>query len=1543
VLYVSELNIEVPTCADQEAMNQVLAEGAVDVSSCWSGDCLENIIDFATALCSRDPNFSIQFWSSNESTEIRKNGHNFLIMCRDAAFKDPSFFSAYMKLVATTATGPDCAQRAFQHVKLNPPSLNWDHFFNVMNKYQRLLLNPGESTNISFASKASDRIPEQKKLDRRGPKSIRPKELEALEMIQHVIQSVITDPKLALIFFHNHEWNIVPTLISFLQCTIPSSLKGAIMKSLAIFTRVPDIAPFVWRNVVALQIIRSEQLEPASSVGNQDISFELEHYESMNQSYPATRGFLDLLLELFNSKCIENMRVGPHSESDPMIQSMLNYFDFLVQKVFQKYDLRKYEREEEKWAVVATVLSIFKEILRLYVPNSASPVTVLSELGGRLLERVLSDSSFVEKVLTVFSSDGGVASLENNSEDEKLDRAFRFCKDFISSQNEIPTGNSANSNTFTNSSTEGLFNGGSRMCDQREKSVMYGFEILLLILEKDIETISGDETQKQVKKGLRTEPLHSILLRYRSDLVNIIQYVRYTKNPIIGMLSASVLAVLSERINGPQLVDILVDSGASSEVVLCYTNRLLNMFDDIDHVERKARYGDEGNMRKRTSVLDFNTRGDGKKRTSGVLSLCESRYQTSFGLNDIRTVILDLLLANAAQPGPNLSHLLLGLLDMPKAKVYESRTRFDSCLDAILTLLSSPGFSLESSELAEKCHKLLYILLSQSNTAQVVLKIIETNRYEYFLDHMRLFVRLRNPSSHLTRSKICFTKMFGWYLKSLALYLHIGHGRDVNSKAKTNQIAAALFSTESDVISSSRQSIIVLLRMLDNFDFASSTPPIPKDPRIVSIAESCTSAFGNGAYKWLKIDVEGFYHCLKNSSLPNRHFASYKRFRLDNDSPLRLNLSESSDVENLIYWASEWNLYSEMIASEILAFDSWRQLTEIVALEYLSVEYIAEALRHTGAAIPSSPEAKIDLLGSIIRISLSKILEVVNCPAQLFEIVSHLCVCICSVLARWGNSNNDLCRYTAVSFSLFEMVIRVISSTPGAVGNVAAARNSRSLLYSCIIKLTSNLPDCKELRIFNGDASRFLTENCLDLMCQDASDGYDSLCMGLAISALESVISLETGSVLKIVKERGVLVHFVRIFAKITQIESGEGILDGKLIQGIDLPSSLGAVFDCFLSFFTMVATTPDGALALIEADLLRAMVQCPTIPTHRPKMLSSTFSGTKKQLDCNNTLFDQKWLPVLRLFVTLCSALPENELVAQNVLHFIEIHRKLFSSSFKIELEYRFGLNFLRELAYTTFLFRYVARFSENGESSLGRLRWDKFKSQILHVALSFCSDLLPPSIENDKILDQDVNRKKNSSGWWGKVKPRTLRELNEVGLTRMDLTGLQTTDLNPSALNFLSLSIFDEVKLYTSRMVLCNALSFCSSLSLNESIFPIKPTHETRLNESFALYGSRQMKYSLEAVTPCIEDFLSCFERCVDALEVGRDLSRASVEFGANARNLIEYHIDSMTFAVENMLMVLVQHFHYLSFKRESSNTRVCWLLERLLHALSVLEVSS
>ncbi|ETL87591.1 hypothetical protein L917_13244 [Phytophthora nicotianae] len=1657
--YSSKMMIDVPTVADKAAIAAMQSESDGEVAA-WTGDCLENIIDFATALCARNATFCCSFWrGSNEEFDFHdSNGsstgsnagddlrqpeshsnsidggscHDFLIACRDAAFKNPGCIAAYLRLVAAAGNGPECAQQAFHHIKKNPQQLSWDQFFAVMAKYQRLLTDAEKPAGYSplmpggvaqgvgidgstFNSVSSAANP--------GPRFIRPKELEALETIQKLIQEVISDPQLALIFFHNHDWSPIPTFVAFLQCRIPSSLKGSIMKTLAAFARVPDIAPFVWRQVDALQILRTTG--DTSVYGNQDISYELEHYESLSRTYPATRGFVTLLYELF-----ENPHAWKSFEGDGRVAAIQFYFEFLLEHVFLKFDLRKYEREEEKWALVNGTLAIFKKILR-----NVDTSTKEGSLSYQLLARFLSSNPLLNKVLSILSGDGGVENLESTSTDMHLEHAFFYCLDIVKRETEAKHGSLNFVIDVSKKPSDTYLTKTTAVAALRERCVQHALEIVVLVLEKDVQFVNID-LNRQLSHRLQVEMMHTILCRHRSDFVNIVKYIKYSKSAHIPHLSAVILRMISARMSGTELVDLLIDSGSSADIMIGYMNRLLNVYDDDENDQDGSEVG-TANEQDETE-LDSVARRRKRQDTRTVSSPFELFTQET-PPPSIRAAILDLLLENLSKPAPNLAHLLLGNVNQyGDSKAADVPTSYmKTGLAAVITLVSNADFGLETPELAERCYHVLHSLITQEFSSPNTIAALESVPNDYFASQIQLFSRVY----HVTRRKtaaamIAELNMRGWFFKTLAVYLHVGLHKEPPHMKKINKLMGQLLSVSvggRNDRAIARQEQMLLLQLLNECSFHISPPPVPINQQVVALAEQVTTAVEQGCYyKWLRIDIERFCQALQTLDLTasedgmgDYYSASTKRFRVNGDGISSTSSQNSTEAaaERFIQWAVQWNIYSERISAESHALNSLRELMEVIVLDYLALPREQEGLETPamwqGLDAVASAEVRQELMSGIISAVLSKLTEKASASAQLFEIVSRIALMLFSQLSYSDDGSQPRALPESrqrQNIGFLELLFRSIYSSAAATGNPSAARNSRTLLYSCIVHVLHVLPS----RAAQDSASKFglassalsqeqrvrhlLTNQVVDLVCRDASDGEDTLSMALAVSALESLIAFEDhSSLVAIFRERGYLLHFIDIFKKLSEMDAAafersngntSMVKSSVIPEGMDA-TTIGTMYECFLSLFARVAETQEGAVALLEGGLVRVLSDARNLPTHRPQYVAQQNAAPSvAAFQRVEAVYYRKWLPVARLLSACCASLPKNQALTNQVLYFVNKNRKLFTSALKLcaggQQSQPISVNLLRELSYVTFVFRYVTQFPDLCEQTLAAAKWEKISQLILQVFLYYSAELAPPRDEPDGMAD-------NSLSWWNNKLADSVEEQRNAAIQRFSCVEcddkiLEQCDAaavkSSGSAGLLHMSLLDEEKLYASRMILCNAVAFCASrmmLAVGDGnagraapLLSITNKAQQQNRNQFPSMSSVDPRAFAAAtdplwtLAPSMNDFTARFDSVVFALETSKQLADALAALKkatASARsisvtsassqqrslrrrehqcdttpleNVLEYHADSLAFVVENMLVVLLLHFaHYLSHpEAESSRNAIQHTLGKLLGVVSDIE---
>ncbi|KAJ0406760.1 hypothetical protein ATCC90586_009409 [Pythium insidiosum] len=1641
--YSSRLMVDVPTVADQAAIAQMQAESDGEIAS-WEGDCLENIVEFAIALCQRDPQFPRKFWPSEElhSEKLHSddasdsdNCHDFLIACRDVAQKNPSCLASYLQLVAAAADGVDCAQLAFHHIKQNPAVLSWDHFFAVMNKYQRLLTEAERPANASGsngfamlgASAASNGSnPADGRSGVAGPRFIRPKELEALEAIQSVMQAVVQDQQLALIFFHNHDWSPIQTFVSFLQCRVPSSLKGELMKTLSFFAQVPEVAPFVWRQMDALQILRTTP--DAAVYGLEDISYELEHYESMNRRYPATRGFLLLLNELF-----DNPHAWGSFEGDGRIAAIQFYFDHVLEKVFLKFDLRKYEFDAEKWTLVHSVLAIFKKILH---QRHGSASLAEGSLAFQLLQRLLSGSAVLDKLFYILSTDGGVDSLESTATNVHLEHAFFFCLEHAKRQTELThgamqfssdNGSSASSGSRANRRKQPFARDAAwqpqvGVASPRERCVRYALELLVLVLEKDTQFVNAEATRRSLGGRAQVEMLHSILFRHRADFVNVVQYVKYTKSAYIPRLSVTILRNVSARVAGHALVELLVDSGASGEIMQGYMNRLLNVYDDThdeDDEDDGAIGGSDhdaavANAPNTTGSVKFQTPKKRRRRSSAAstsLPLATAGGSSVSSAHAIRATILDLLLENLSKPAPNVAHLLLGVLN-GESTLHRSTGLLHSGLDVVLTLLGTAEFGTETPALAQRCHQIVYLLVSHESSSLTVVPVLEDSRYEFFSTQLNLF----NDVYHLKRRRsvrdaIAELKMRGWFFKALAVYLHVALQREPPQMKTVNRLMAQL------LLSGDRQQRMLLVRLLHESSFELAPPDVPSNPQAVALAEQATRAIdADGClFKWLQIDVERFCEALQSSDLDttangSATASSFKRLRSD------IHGGAVSTADALLQWAIQWNEYSERVAAESHALNSLRELIEVIVLDYLNVPASSDDLESgiawQGLDAIASSEVRVELVNSVASAVLVKLTDRAHNAAPLVEVAAKLLLLLFSELRPSLGAMAASASHRQHSASYVDLLLRAVCHTAQATGNAVAAQNARTILYSCIVNVLSAMDDGGASNLgelcsatSTSDALLFAlpsslsasAANVLDLMCRDASEGGDVLSMALAVAGLEAMVVSNGVAVSKLLRERGYLLHFIALFRQLSEMDAAldqesRAAIDSAaakhkskamaLPHGVDA-STIGTIYECFLSLFARVASTSEGAIALLEGGLVRAFAELRNLPSRRPRLVvpggENGASGVHPSapqaaaLQRAEAVYGRKWLPIVRLVSALCATLPQNRTLAQQVLRLFASHRKLFTDCLKLAPHDRPSLSLLREVAHTTFVLRYVSQFGDLVAQEVTASKWEKITQNVLRIFLLYGSEVTPSAEDDDEQMTDD-----SSSVWWQRTVPSAASELRDDSVPRLRLSvALEDALLErggADVLGLVRLSVFGEAKLYTARMIVCNAVAICSNRMLQSVdggaqllpgknvLLAIAGTKKTTTSNAFKFPNSdavdrRAFAASFDPLwseTPALSEFavrLGVATNALDAatrvtkelgeLPTGMRISEQDAEDLAKLQSLLEYQADSLTFVIENMTIVLLTHLtHYMNHNVDVTKGYVQQLLSQVLQTLSHVE---
>ncbi len=199
-------------------------------------------------------------------------------------------------------------------------------------------------------------------------------------------------------------------MFGLLTCPIPTALKGEIFRMLANFSATPQIALNMWSLLENSQILQTVPVNFSAQVFvKNDIKVELEEIESRDETYPAIKGFLELITSLLNSSDIpDNLGVGLRSKDS--ILGFQPYLQFLIKCVYLKIFYRVYKNTKEKWEITNYILDVFFQIISKFEisqhdtainPNQSK--FILSSPGYCLLYELTHDSSILKMLFFILN------------------------------------------------------------------------------------------------------------------------------------------------------------------------------------------------------------------------------------------------------------------------------------------------------------------------------------------------------------------------------------------------------------------------------------------------------------------------------------------------------------------------------------------------------------------------------------------------------------------------------------------------------------------------------------------------------------------------------------------------------------------------------------------------------------------------------------------------------------------------------------------------------------------------------------------------------------------------------------------------------------------------------------------------------------------------------------------------------------------------------------------------------------------------------------
>ncbi|CAA6666415.1 unnamed protein product [Spirodela intermedia] len=453
---------------------------------------------------------------------------------------------------------------------------------------------------------------------------------------------------------------------------VPPYLKGALRNAIVSFVHVsPMLKDTIWGYL--------EQYDLPVVV--YDMRFELNEVEARQEKYPSTISFLNLL----NSLIAKEKDIGDRG------QRFLWIFRFICDHVFGLFPQRAYADPCEKWQLVVACLQHFKMILTMYDVTDDD----IDDLESSQ-QHSLTRGTTLEKQLPI----------------------LELLKDFMSGRTIF-----RNIMSILSLGTNSIIHDRSSKTYGHilEKAVHLSLEIVILVFEKDL-LVAGSWRPLY-------QPLDVILSQDHSQVISLLEYVRYDFLPQIQQCSIKIMSIFSTRMSG--LVPLLLKSSAAKCLVEDYAACLESRFDEFQLIENS-------------------------KDDSGVL-------------------ILQLLLDNITRPAPNVTHLLLKFdVDTPVDRTVLQPKYHYSCLKIILKNLEKMSKRDVNGLLYEFSFQLLYELCMDPLTGGATLDLLSTKKYHFFSKHVETIGVSPLPkrtSSHALR--ISSLHQRAWFLKLLALELHV--------------------------------------------------------------------------------------------------------------------------------------------------------------------------------------------------------------------------------------------------------------------------------------------------------------------------------------------------------------------------------------------------------------------------------------------------------------------------------------------------------------------------------------------------------------------------------------------------------------------------------------------------------------------------------------------------------------------------------------------------------------------------------------------------
>eukprot|EP00795_Rhopilema_esculentum_P005068 gene5068-181_t len=1214
-------------------------------------------------------------------------------------------FTSYVKMLTGLSTNQQSAQCCFNLLNSDgsiggSPTLTatWDHFFQSFKQY--------------YSSLRQDAASAEHHAHVHHHHNISPEELSALESVLELIHIVAEHSEnVRIAFCDNTYWLPIASFFGLVGCPVPSSLKAALLNTLASFAKSPEISAIIWQSLEATQILATVSKD---ATGKQEtgLKVELEEVESRDETYPQTRAFLRLINTLTEITIPTTLGAGYR------VPGFIPYLDFLRDNVFLRFKSRAYQNPSEKWMVAKEVLEIFAKILRNYEPLPEQFVEQNVEIQGVNFGKAAKHPG--HEIMLHMLNDTPMFRLVMNIIDI-------LWKEF----DEANDGNKAN----------------------EEKAVFYCLKLIEYTLEKQTKFNAMLRNQNS---SVMVTPIEKLLLSINPSTAEAdypYKIARFmTLNNVSPDLTLAVVRILCVMNQSPDMQNEIIGILSSRKIE---RDQLLVGFCEFLEQDIPEEIG-------RDRHVSFDN-DDGLQDTDASVR------------NAIRHNILNLLLSTLHQPSPNLAQFLLGFdLQTGVSKtVFQDAgvARFPkTCFHSIISLLNNgldtpngPSCISETPMLAELMYQLIYFLCAHPETGVPCQRYLRTN-HDFFAAHAaRLpFLRPSLLSEDNTELFILLSNQQSWFMKTIAIEIKVAS--QTRLRSSMIRLLDLLYGQQNQ---RSRHDHF----QVPNPDPASAYKGRPQGGphnnlasavlNDLELTQDYPSPYTSNMFQLSAVE-QLIASCEERSEDTGIIICNVKMLHRVvmaelNSAQGMANIGQRpeilKEVEAILAYAVERNSVRRSLGAKRHAFEAWRQVVET---SFAICQY---------DVFPA--EARVPVILNLLQDMIAKVSNENAIPELLVPVAGAILMLMAqyhNVAVQLASSSDGPVRSRmdmSHLFRIFQGIVNCLCSVGASNFKTRCSFYGAILYYMQIGKLHTSVREKGSSNIF-GPVSKesweantlsFLAkqgESFMDMVCRDACNGPEIGEM-LAFAVLDSIVSIDWQERWSgFLSSRGYLRHLVESIPKDDTKLLAVFSSDGDALKTV-------YTLESKLDFLTRFAKSEIGAQILLQCGLTSKLIECEFID-HRPDdsnlaLHLTSFAYSQHYDPLSPSKMEQYRIvlsAVLRLIKAIVSSLgPGHQEFISQLQEFILAHEEAFLDILQAKTPCK-TVQCLQELSLVTSVVSLLRprREDHKDPESVGedgrRMRSSQVKIQRVLLGLmqsfsskEYCNEITKTCVERDSSND--------------------------------------------------------------------------------------------------------------------------------------------------------------------------------------------------------------